>query len=166
MEKLFIDTVTSVTDDTCHNQTVDVPISRAAQVLGISERTVWRKIDKGELKSRTKGNKRLVRIPVFSPTTQTTPDGHVTLHDTPSKANAVVDLTVLLRELQAANYRIGFLESQNRTYEEQVKLLPDFQAQAAKAQLHEVTVQELNAELSQLKSTWWYRFCRWFLGQP
>lgn len=161
MEKLFHDTLTPATNDSSHRKTLDVSISHAARLLGISERTVWRKIDRGELKSKTKGNKRLVKVPVFEPTSTNT-DGHTTISDTPPNANAVVDLNVLLHELQGANYRIGYLESENKRYEEQVKLLPDFQAQAAKTSILECRSKELEAELAQLKGSWWYRVWCWF----
>lgn len=164
MEKLFLDTLTPATADTSQRKTLEVPISQAAKLLGISERTVWRKIDRGELKSKTKGNKRVVKVPVFEPTS-TNSDGHTTIQDTPPNANAVVDLNVLLRELQGANYRIGYLESENRRYEEQVKLLPDFQAQAAKTSAHEAKAKELEAELKLIKTHWWYRFWSWFTGR-
>jgi len=164
MEKLFLDTLTPATADTSHRKTLDVPISQAAKLLGISERTVWRKIDRGELKSKTKGNKRVVKVPVFEPTSTNT-DGHTTIQDTPPNANAVVDLNVLLHELQGANYRIGYLESENKRYEEQVKLLPDFQAQAAKTSLQEARAKELEAELERIKAHWWYRFWVWFTGR-
>lgn len=165
MEKLFRDTLTPATNDSSHRKTLDVPISQAAKILGISERTVWRKIDRGELKSKTKGNKRVVKVPVFEPTTSISSDGHTTINDTPPNANAVVDLNVLLHELQGANYRIGYLEAENKRYEEQVKLLPDFQAQAAKTSVQEARAKELEAELERIKAHWWYRFWSWFTGR-
>ncbi len=47
------------------------------------------------------------------------------------------------RELQAAAFRNGYLESQLETQREQIKLLTD----------------------SQHKTTWWHRFRSWFAGQ-
>lgn len=165
MEKLFSDTVTSATTVTGQKRYLDVPISKAAKMLGISERTVWRKIDRGELKSRTKNNKRFVKVPVFAPGMVLGSDGHMTMTDTPPNANAVVDLNVLLQELQAANYRIGYLEAENLKHQEQVKLLPDLQAQAARASVQEARVRELETELEQIRTHWWYRFCSWFVGR-
>lgn len=164
MEKLFGDAVAPATAVTAKKRSWYVPISHAARMLGISERTVWRKIDKGELKSRLKNNKRMVGIPVFEPGMAVTEDCQTSLTDTPPNANAVVDLNVLLRELQGANYRIGFLESENQTYKEQVKLLPDYHASAAKAAIHEARVAELETKLGKIKDTWWYRFWSWFTG--
>lgn len=161
MDKLFRDTLASATNDSSQRKTLDVPISQAAKMLGISERTVWRKIDRGELKSKTKGNKRVVKVPVFEPTTLTSSDGHTTINDTPPNANAVVNLNVLLHELQSANYRIGYLESQLESYREQTKLLPDLEAKAREAE-------ELKARFAELeamhKRRWWHRFSAWMLG--
>lgn len=165
MDKLFRGTLTPATTDSSQRKSLDVSISQAAKILGISERTVWRKINRGELKSRTRGNKRVVKVPVFEPTSSTSPDGQTTITDTPPNANAVVDLNVLLHELQGANYRIGYLEAENKRYEEQIKLLPDFQAQAAEAAVQEARIKELETELEQLKANWWYRFCSWAMGR-
>lgn len=161
MDKFFIDTPTRATDDTSHKRALEVPISQAAKILGISERTVWRKIDRGELKSKTRGSKRFVKLSVFEPTTIVSPDGHTTMRDTPPNANAVVDLNILLRELQSANYRVGYLESENENIKEQVKLLPDLQARAAEARHQEEQLSQLKEELTQLKASLWYRLSRW-----
>lgn len=48
------------------------------------------------------------------------------------------------QKLEAANYRIGYLEAQSQSYKEQIKLLTD----------------------SQHKASWWVRFSSWFLGKP
>lgn len=165
MDKLFDDTVAPVTADSNSKKMLDVTITQAAKILGISERTVWRKIDRGELKSRTKNNKRLVRVPVFEPGASVSFDGHTSITDTPPNANAVVDLSILLRELQGAHYRIGYLEAENQKYQDQVKLLPDLEAQAARTQEQQFKVAQLEAELSTIKRTWWYRFWSWFTGR-
>lgn len=47
------------------------------------------------------------------------------------------------QKLEAANYRIGYLEAQSQTYKEQIKLLTD----------------------SQHKAGWWVRFSSWFVGR-
>ncbi len=78
---------------------------------------------------------------------------------------ALIALTKILSDqaakLEAATFRNGFLEAQTRVYEEQVKLLPDFQAQAAKAAAHGERVNELENELVRIKASWWYRFSAW-----
>lgn len=89
-----------------------------------------------------------------------------TVTDTPSEVNAVVDLQALLRELQSATYRVGYLEAQLENSTEQVKLLPDLQAQAAKAEALATRTAELENELTELKRSWWYRFNAWLNGRP
>jgi len=46
-------------------------------------------------------------------------------------------------KLEAANFRIGYLEAQTVSYKDQIKLLTD----------------------SQHKRGWWLRFCSWFIGE-
>ncbi len=157
LENIFDVTVSDDTADTSKTNTVEVSISEAAQRLGTSERTIWRRIDRGELKSRAKGNKRLVKIPIFTPSTVVDSDSHVTLHDTPHTASALIDLRVLLKELQGANYRIGFLEAQLDTHKEQVKLLPDLQTKAIEAELMRHRLAEAEKELQNFKQSWWYK---------
>lgn len=67
-------------------------------------------------------------------------------------------------KLEAAAGQIGYFKSQIDSYQEQVKLLPDLQAQAARARVHEEKISQLEGELGQIKASWWYRFCAWFLG--
>jgi predicted DNA-binding transcriptional regulator AlpA len=157
LDPIFDVTVSSDSADTSHNKTIEVSISEAAQRLGTSERTIWRRIDRGELKSKTKGNKRIVKLPVFTPTTVIDSDSHMTLSDTPNKASALIDLRALLKDLQAANYRIGYLESQLETHKEQVKLLPDLQSKATEADQLKQRLAKTEEELQTLKRTWWYR---------
>ena len=57
---------------------------------------------------------------------------------------AVVDVDELLRKLEGATYRIGYLEAQLEAERQQVKLLTD----------------------SQHKPSWWSKFKSWFLGAP
>lgn len=77
----------------------------------------------------------------------------------------------LFRELQAATYRNGYLESQLANKEEQLKLLPDLEAKAKNlSTLEEVLqskdneIEELKSELTILKESKWKRFKKWFLG--
>ncbi len=62
--------------------------------------------------------------------------------DVPSAA--IVDVGELLRKLEGATYRIGYLEAQLEAERQQVKLLTD--------SLH--------------KPSWWSKFKSWFLGAP
>ena len=157
--------------DTTNRKTVEVPISEAAKLLGTSERTIWRRIDKGELKSKTKGNRRIVRIQVMTPRASNNPDSHMTAGvrhmtgaDSHDKTSALVDLQALFRDLQGANYRIGYLESQLETHKEQVKLLPDLQTKATQAELLQRRLIETKAELQAIKQTWWYRIWKRIKG--
>lgn len=68
-------------------------------------------------------------------------------------------------KLETAAGQIGYLKSRLDTYEEQVKLLPDLQAQAAKTAIQEARAMELEAELERIKTHWWYRFWNWFSGR-
>lgn len=164
MDGLFTETMSDDTADTRKPKTIEVPISEAAKILGISERTVWRRVIKKELKSKTKNKKRLVIVPVIEPEVTLTQDCQVNVSQQTYNANAVIDLQVLLKELQGANYRIGYLESENKNYQKQVLLLPDLEDKARRAEDQDHEVQELRAELSKLKSSWWYRLSRFLNG--
>lgn len=77
-------------------------------------------------------------------------------------------LTVIEKQstkLEAAAGQIGYLKAQIDAYDEQVKLLPDLQAQAAKLALEETRAKELEAELERIRAHWWYRFWSWFGGR-
>jgi hypothetical protein len=65
-------------------------------------------------------------------------------------------------KLEAAAGQIGYYKSQVESYQDQVSLLPDLQAQSAKAVVLEARSQELEVELKQLKDTLWYRLWCWF----
>lgn len=164
MELLFSKGMSGDTADTQKPKSMEVPISEAAKLLGISERTVWRRVIKKELKSRTRNNKRFVIVPVVEPEVTVTQDCQTTVTAESYNAHAVLDLQVLLRELQGANYRIGYLESENNTYQKQVLMLPDLESEAKRAQDQDKELQELRAELDRLKGSWWYRFTRFLSG--
>ena len=165
LENLFDVTASYDNADSSQKRTIEVSISEAAKRLETSERTIWRRIHRGELKSRTKGNKRIVKIPVYLPEATVDSDGHTTWHDTPAKASALVDLQALLRDLQSANYRIGYLESQLHSNQEQVKLLPDLQAKAIELENLRVRLAATDTELQHIKSRWWCRLWCWLTGK-
>ena len=163
LDPIFDGKVSSDNADTSNRKTVEVPISEAAKLLGTSERTIWRRIDRGELKSKSKGNRRIVRIQVMTPRAINSSDSHMTAGvrhmtgaDSRDKASALVDLQALFRDLQGANYRIGYLESQLEVHKEQIKLLPDLQTKATQAELLQCRLTETEAELQAIKQTWWY----------
>jgi len=160
MDDLFIEPLSDDNADSKKKRTMEVSIREAAKLLGISERTVWRRVLKKELKAKTRNNKRVISVPVLEPSIAVTEDCHVNVSDTAYNANAVLDLRLLLMELQGANYRIGYLESENKSYQKQVLLLPDLEAQANKAKDQERDLVEMKAELERLKGSWWYRLSR------
>jgi len=80
---------------------------------------------------------------------------------TGGQVGTVIDLKPLLHELNAANYRIGYLESKLEEQDKQVKLLPDLQGKATQALLQEQKIKELEAEIAALKASWWARFKTW-----
>ncbi|MDQ5937169.1 MAG: DNA-binding protein [Cyanobacteriota bacterium erpe_2018_sw_21hr_WHONDRS-SW48-000092_B_bin.40] len=164
MDRLFTEVVSDAMADSKKQQTMEVSISEAAKILGISERTVWRRVIKKELKSKTKNKKRLVIVPIVEPAVTVTQDCQVNVTEQTYNANAVLDLQVLLRELQGAHYRIGYLESENKTYQKQVLMLPDLETEAKRAQTQDKELQEIKTELDQLKGSWWYRLSRFLSG--
>ncbi|MBX9724202.1 MAG: helix-turn-helix domain-containing protein [Candidatus Obscuribacterales bacterium] len=165
MDLFFNERVSAATADTSKPSTMEVSISEAAKLLGISERTVWRRVIKKELKSRTKNKKRLVVLPIIEAPVTLTEDCQVHVSQQSYNANAVLDLQLLLKELQGANYRIGYLESENKTYQKQVLMLPDLEAEAKRALIQEQELQNLKAELNSLKRSWWYKLGRFLSGR-
>lgn len=68
-------------------------------------------------------------------------------------------------KLEAAAGQVGYFKAQLDSYQEQVKLLPDLQAQAARTSVQEARTKELEAELERIKAQWWFRFWSWFSGR-
>lgn len=161
IDDLFDKHLSSATADSSKSSTIEVSISEAAKLLGVSERTVWRRVIKKELKSRTKNKKRLVVLPIIEPAVTLAEDCQVHVSQQSYNANAVLDLQVLLKELQGANYRIGYLESENSNYQKQVLLLPDLESEVKRARTQDKELQELKRELDSLKSSWWYKLSLW-----
>ena len=67
-------------------------------------------------------------------------------------------------KLEAASVQVGYYKAQLDSYQEQVKLTLDLQAEAARANIQEERVKELESELGQIKARWWYRFWTWPAG--
>lgn len=139
----------------------ELTIPMAAQALKVSERTLWRWIDTGRIKSRMKGSKRLVRVSLsqLPPSTDSDSDSHA-----PQNIGTIIDIRDVLLQLNAANYRIGWLESQVLSSDEQLKLLPDLQAQATERALLKTENDRLSSELTVVRSTWWYKLFTWLSG--
>lgn len=150
---------------------VELSISEAAKRLNTSERTVWRRIQRGELKSKTRGNKRIVKLPIIELEASVDSEGHTSMSDMMPPSSALVDIHGIIRELQAANYRIGYLQSKVDSDQVELLQLPDLQvrAQAAEqlekdAEQQRNQIEALETELNSLKSKWFYRFAAWLSG--
>lgn len=139
---------------------MSVSVSDAAKLLGITERTVWRRIRQKKLQSRQDHGRTLVRIR-HTDMSVAHPD---TVTDSPV-ANTASELLGLIADLssklEGATYRNGFLEAQLEVAKESMKLLPDLQARAAAAEQLQTEIAKLRAELEMQKRTWWQRFCDW-----
>ncbi len=161
--------------------TEGVPVDYAAKVLGLSVKTVKDRLRKGTLNGRKVkdkfGEKWLV---VLGSDYQEVPESiEIVPESSPSQVGVVgapVDLKPFFdllerkdRELQAATFRNGFLENQIADYTNQLKLLPDLQAQAKdatdlRAQLEhkQQELLDLRAQVDRFEQSWWVRFSRWF----
>lgn len=160
-----------------------VSVECAAKVLGLSVKTVKDRLRKGTLsghKVKDKfGEKWLV---VLGSEYQVVPEAvEIVPESSPSLVGVVgapVDLHVFFalldrkdRELQAATFRNGYLESQISDYSNQLKLLPDLQAKASQAKdlMEELAIKQqelldLRSKVEKLEQSWWSRFSTWFLG--
>ncbi len=68
-------------------------------------------------------------------------------------------------KLEVASGQIGYLSAQIESYQNQVRLLPDLEAQAAKVSAQDETINQLSDELTRLKGSWWYRLSRFLSGK-
>jgi excisionase family DNA binding protein len=157
--------------DTTSKTVIELSIPEAAKRLNTSERTVWRRIQRGELKSKTKGNKRIVKLPIIELEASVDSEGHTSVSDMMPPTSALVDIHGIIRELQAANYRIGYLQSKVDSDQVELLQLPDLQARAQVAEQLEKDAEQqrnqihaLETELNSLKSKWFYRFAAWLSG--
>lgn len=129
-------------------------IIEASQCLKVSPSTVYRRIRAGKYKTVEDGAGGIkVLLPRNASQCETDAsqcvavESHCDAVETPKNptdnetlATAVVQMA---QKLEAANYRIGWLESQLQEREKEVKLLTD----------------------SQHKAGWWARFTKWCAGQ-
>jgi cell division protein FtsB len=165
------------TRQTDHSVSAEVSVSEAAKLLGITERSVWRRIRQKKLSSQLRSGRTVVSVrlsdaPVTRTDTLASTDVDVTdisSRDGHTKHQNVNDRLLDLFEkhalkLEAAAGRIGYLTSQVDGYQDQIKLklLPDLEAQAAKLLAAQARSEELESELKQLKNGWWYRLRCWF----
>lgn len=177
----------SQTDDSAtsienQSDTLETSVSEAAQLLGVTERTVWRRIRQGKIKSELVGGKAVVTISQ-SDIKERQPDSHT--DDQTDQCDRATDVSViqtdivdvskdskalelvaeLSAKLEAATYRNGYLEAQLDGQREQLKLLPDYQHRAGEAEVLRVKLSDLEKELDGYRASRWTRFWRWFVGQ-
>lgn len=137
----------SVTD------TIEVSVPEAARLLGITERTIWRRIRQKKLSSELVNGKTIIRLSQSDIQTCATDtftddtgievepvsdtDDAVSQPDTVSTALTEL-VSELSAKLEAATYRAGYLEAVVNSQSKEIRLLPDLQEQARqKAKLEE-----------------------------
>jgi hypothetical protein len=153
----------------------DLSVSDAAKLLGIAERTVWRRIRQKKLQSRQEKGRTIVSVrqsdvAVTHPDTDTdvSVESSLSVSDMPDRKlpeQLLGLIAELSSKLEGATYRNGFLEAQLEAATQQVKLLPDLQARAAEAEQLKLENLRLQSELELRKRTWWMRFTAWALGK-
>ncbi len=120
-------------------------VPEASSYLSIPQSTLYRRIKTGQFETVRTSDKKL-RIKIHrnensdSQVILNFPDGHPSDSQVPT-----LQLTELVAKLEAANYRIGYLESKVESQQEQLKLLTDNQASTRSR---------------------WTRFWNWFFGRP
>lgn len=129
---------------------IEVSVPEAASRLGISKRTMWRRIKAGEIASRNDGKNTFVTIPVTTDDATTQPSGTSDRNTMPRHISVPADELTQLKadleraklELSSVTNRAQYLQGQVDLYEQHFKLLVD------KSQ----------------SGSWWNRFATWFLG--
>jgi len=125
-------------------------VEEAATQLGISSKTVLRRLQKGSLKGYKVAGQfglewRVVQDTpgqITIPAQDRTPQDSIELVQLRTKVELMTDeLKELKQQLQGASYRNGYLEAQLEGRDRDIKLLTD----------------------SQHKSGWWARFASWFV---
>ncbi|RTL31574.1 MAG: DNA-binding protein [Rhodocyclaceae bacterium] len=140
--------------------TEGLPVEEAARILGISPKTVKDRLRKGTLtgfKRRDRfGEKWMVVLPGptdsvgggIPGTTESVQVGRPYQVGATNEESAVIEaykeqIKQLQNKLDAASYRLGYLEHEREKHVEEIKLLTD----------------------SQHKPGWWARFTKWCAGQ-
>lgn len=150
-----------VTEAMSQTDTIDVSVSEAANLLGITERSVWRRIRQGKLTSKLVSGKAILTLrqsDIVTRQTDRTTDTRDSQTDQPTDVSVISDPTIdgvrtielvaeFAAKLEAATYRNGYLEAQLDAHKEQIKLLPDYQHRAMEAEVLRARVTELEAEL-------------------
>lgn len=168
--------VLEVVQDQIHGQSKMIPLSKAAEISGKARRYLLTLVHKGKLEGvKDQSGTWLVNLDQVQARSRSAVDviQDQVLEVVQDQIQAPgFDAHTLFRELQAATFRNGYLESQIANYSEQVKLLPDLQAKAKEADEYKTIMEakdaqltELQAQIDQLKRGWWARFVPWFLGR-
>ena len=171
----------------------DLTLEEAAKRLNLSERTVQRRLKRGQLTGYKVNGDRgpewriileasldttLTAVPTSDDTTVMTDAETVSSEDMTTGVTSANMATFdhlatfyqdqiehLQEKLEAATYRNGYLVAQLASVESQVKLLPDLSAKAIQAEVLEQKVLALEAELSSHKKSMFAKFSSWFLGK-
>jgi excisionase family DNA binding protein len=147
------------TDTDANTDTIEVSVPEAAKLLGITERTIWRRIRQKKLASELVNGKTVIRLSRtdirasasdnvtddFGIEAQPVSDTEEPISQSDTVNTALTELvSELSAKLEAATYRAGYLEAVVNSQSKEIRLLPDLQEQARqKAKLEE--------ELSALK---------------
>jgi hypothetical protein len=177
---LIQDQVLEVVQDQIQEHSKMIPLSKAAEISGKARRYLLTLVHKGKLEGvKDQSGAWLVNLDQVQARSRSRVDViqdqilEVVQDQIQDQILAPgFDAHTLFRELQAATFRNGYLESQIATYSEQVKLLPDLQAKANEVDDYKTMLEaknaqltELQAQIDQLKRGWWARFLPWFLGR-
>lgn len=149
-----------------------IPLSKAAEISGKARRYLLSLIHKGKLEGvKDKNGAWLVSLDQVQARSSNRVDQvqDQCLEVVQDQIQAPgFDPQSLFRELQAATFRNGYLESQIATYSEQLKLLPDLQKKAIEAEEHKTSIEQkdaqlmaLQAQIDKLERGWWARIWRW-----
>jgi hypothetical protein len=174
LDTLFVNAVDPPRSNQESTQDQGWSLCQAAEAYNVTERTVRRWIKERLITAWKVDGPRGPEWRIHPSNPGSSQDTDASSVDNTQDTNVVHPGTTLLvqlfqdqaakleAKLEAATFRCGYLEAQN---EEQTKLLPDLQAQAAELLATQARFEELESELKQLKNGWWYRLRCWFKPQ-
>ncbi len=173
LDDFFASTVEISTVDSGQLDDPGWSLTEAASTLGVTERTVRRWIKQRQIKAwKVDGPRgpewRIDRKSQLDKEDNTGTRLASTVDSIAESASLIElvkelqnKLTDVQEQLRGASYRNGYLESENKSYQNQVRLLPDLEAQASKAKDKEQELAKARMELERLKSSWWYKLSLW-----
>lgn len=130
-------------------------LAEACQTLGISQRTLYRRIDKREIESKIENNRRLVKVSL--PDGKPVADNMAEMADSGRLAELQAKNESLERDIEKRNSRIAELETDNQALRNQL-IERDHQV----AELHRVVAVAQNQAqqlIERLQTPFWRR---WF----